>query len=48
MGDQPSKLESFLTELRRRHVVRVAIMYAAVAFVVLQLGENILPAFSAE
>lgn len=48
MGDQPSKLECFLTELRRRHVVRVAIMYAAVAFVVLQLGEIILPAFSAE
>ncbi len=48
MGDQPSKLECFLADLRRRHVVRVAIGYAAVAFVVLQLGEIILPAFSAE
>ncbi len=41
-------LGCFLAELRRRHVVRVAIGYAAVAFVVLQLGEIILPAFSAE
>ena len=48
MGDQPSKFECFLAELKRRHVVRVAIGYAAVAFVVLQLGEIILPAFSAE
>ena len=48
MGDQPSKLECFLAELGRRHVVKVAVAYAAVAFVVLQLGEIILPAFSAE
>ena len=48
MSDRPSKLECFLAELQRRHVVRVAIAYAAVAFVVLQLGEIILPAFSAE
>ena len=48
MGDQPSKLHSFLAELGRRHVVKVAIGYAAVTFVVLQLGEIILPAFSAE
>ena len=48
MGDQPSKLEYFLAELGRRHVVKVAVAYAAVAFVVLQLGEIILPAFSAE
>ena len=48
MGDQPSKLQSFLAELGRRHVVKVAIGYAAVTFVVLQLGEIILPAFSAE
>ena len=48
MGDQPSKLECFLAELGRRHVVKVAVGYAAVAFVVLQLGEIILPAFSAE
>jgi len=48
MGEQPSKLERFLAELRRRHVFRVAVGYAAVAFVVLQLGEIVLPAFSAE
>ena len=46
MGDKPSKLAYFLAELRRRHVFRVAVGYAAFAFVVLQLGEIILPAFS--
>ena len=34
-----------LAELRRRHVVRFAIGYCAVAFVLLQLGEIVLPAF---
>ena len=47
-GEQPFKLACFMAELRRRHVFRVAVGYAAVAFVVLQLGEIILPAFSAE
>ena len=44
MGEQPSKFSCFLAELRRRHVLG----YAAVAFVVLQLGEIVLPAFSLE
>jgi TolB-like protein len=35
----------FFDELRRRHVVRTALGYAAVVFVVLQLAEIILPAF---
>jgi TolB-like protein len=35
-------------ELRRRHVVRTTLAYAAVVFAVLQLGEIILPAFSAD
>ena len=48
MGEQPSKLACFLAELRRRHVFRVAVGYAAVGFVVLQLSEIVLPAFSAE
>ena len=48
MGEQRSKLACFLAELRRRHVFRVAVGYAAVAFVVLQLSEIVLPAFSAE
>ena len=48
MGEQPSKLACFLSELRRRHVFRVAVGSAAVAFVVLQLSEIVLPAFSAE
>lgn len=34
-----------ISELRRRRVVRFAIGYCAVAFVLLQLGEIILPAF---
>ena len=34
-----------IAELRRRHVVRFAIGYSAVAFVLLQLGEIVLPAF---
>ncbi len=48
MGEQRSKLACFFAELRRRHVFRVAVGYAAVAFVVLQLSEIVLPAFSAE
>ena len=48
MDGRPSKLASFMAELRRRHVFRVGVGYAAVAFVALQLGEIILPAFSAE
>ena len=48
MSEQPSKLACFMTELRRRHVFRVAVGYAAVAFVVLQLSEIVLPTFSAE
>ena len=48
MVRQPSKVKDFVAELRRRHVIRVALTYAAGAFVVLQLGEIVLPAFSAE
>ena len=48
MGEPRSRLACFLAELRRRHVFRVAVGYAAVAFVVLQLSEIVLPAFSAE
>ena len=48
MSEQPSKLACFIAELRRRHVFRVAVGYAAVVFVVLQLSEIVLPAFSAE
>lgn len=36
----------FWRELRRRHVVRAGGMYAVSAFVVLQLGEIVLPAFN--
>lgn len=45
MTESRSKLSHFIGELQRRHVVRVAIGYAAVAFVVLQAGEIVLPTF---
>jgi TolB-like protein len=35
----------FVSEMRRRHVVRFALGYAAAAFVVLQLAEIVFPAF---
>jgi TolB-like protein len=41
----PSRLSQFFAELKRRHVVRFALAYAAAAFVVLQLAEIIFPAF---
>lgn len=37
--------EGFVAEMRRRHVVRFALGYAAAAFVVLQLAEIVFPAF---
>jgi len=43
--DQPSGFARFLAEMRRRHVVRFALGYAAAAFVVLQLAEILFPAF---
>jgi TolB-like protein len=43
--DRPSGLGQFVAELRRRHVVRFSIGYAAAAFVVLQLAEIVFPAF---
>ena len=47
VNPQPSRFGTFLAELRRRHVGRIAIAYAAVAFVLLQTGEIVLPAFDA-
>jgi TolB-like protein/tetratricopeptide (TPR) repeat protein len=45
-SDPPSSdFGQFLAELKRRHVVRAAIAYAAVVFVVLQAAEIVLPAF---
>lgn len=43
--EHPSSFARFVAELKRRHVVRFAIGYAAAAFVVLQLAEIIFPAF---
>lgn len=40
-----SRLGRFFAELRRRHVVRVGIAYAAAGFVLLQTAEIVLPAF---
>jgi TolB-like protein len=47
MSESVSRFALFLAELRRRHVGRVAIAYGAVAFVLLQAGEIVLPAFAA-
>ena len=47
MKTERSGFGGFVEELRRRRVVRVALGYLAGAFVILQLGEIILPAFSA-
>jgi tetratricopeptide (TPR) repeat protein len=38
---------SFYDELKRRHVFRVAILYGGVAWIVLQVGDIVLPAFNA-
>jgi TolB-like protein len=43
--NEGSGFGQFLAEIRRRHVVRFALGYAAAAFVVLQLAEIIFPAF---
>ncbi len=37
MSEPPSKLSAFLTELKRRRVFRVAIVYAGVAFIIIQI-----------
>jgi TolB-like protein/tetratricopeptide (TPR) repeat protein len=46
MTDVRSRLSGFFRELRRRRVIRVAIGYAGVAFVVAQAAELILPALN--
>ena len=40
MPDPPSKLAAFLSELKRRRVFRVAIVYAGVAFVIFQIIDS--------
>lgn len=47
MSEGASRFGLFLAELRRRHVGRVAIAYGAVAFVLLEAGDIVLPAFGA-
>ncbi len=44
MSDHESRRGSFLEELKRRRVVRVAVGYAAAVFVILQAAEIIFPA----
>ena len=43
MPDSPNKLSQFWQELKRRKVLRVITIYAAVAFVILQLVEILAP-----
>lgn len=47
MSESASRFALFVGELRRRHVGRIAVAYGAVAFVLLQAGEIVLPAFAA-
>ena len=44
MTDEPSTLQRFMRELKRRRVYRVAAVYVVVAFVILQAGDIIFPA----
>ena len=43
MPDSPNKLSQFWQELKRRKVIRVITIYAAVAFVILQMVEILAP-----
>ena len=43
MSDKPNKPHNFWQELKRRKVVRVVVVYAAAAFVILQLVEILAP-----
>ena len=44
MSEQGSRLREFLAELERRRVFRVAVLYAIVVFVILQVAEIVFPA----
>ena len=44
MPEKPSNLGHFWQELKRRKVVRVAIVYAMVAYVIIELANNTFPA----
>ncbi len=44
MAEDESRRPDFLAELKRRHVVRVALVYGAVAFAVLQAADLLVPA----
>jgi adenylate cyclase len=44
MANLPSRLSRFFLELRRRRVVRVAVVYAVAAFAVLQAADLLFPA----
>jgi tetratricopeptide (TPR) repeat protein len=46
MNYPPSRLRAFLGELKRRRVYRVAVVYAAVAFVIWQAAEIAFPALN--
>ena len=43
MPDRPNKLSQFWEELKRRKVVRVITVYAAAAFVILELTDIVSP-----
>jgi len=40
MSDHPSRLAAFITELKRRRVFRVAVVYAGIAFIIVQIMDG--------
>ncbi|NIR44397.1 MAG: tetratricopeptide repeat protein [Gemmatimonadetes bacterium] len=44
MAGEPKRYQQFFAELKRRHVFKVAAVYGAVAFVVMQAGDFLIPA----
>ncbi len=43
MGNDRSRLQAFLDQLRRRHVFRVAVVYAVVAWAVVEIADTAFP-----
>ncbi|KPL15309.1 MAG: hypothetical protein AMS23_03250 [Bacteroides sp. SM1_62] len=43
MPDRPNKLTQFWNELKRRKVIKVIAMYAATAFIIIEVGDIMLP-----
>jgi hypothetical protein len=47
VGDEGAEMKSFFRELKQRKVYRVALGYAVVAWLVIQIGATVMPAYYA-